>query len=69
MRPDDDVDEITVPLALLLNPELLDNLRAWMKDNRDGKSKGDHVVELGRLSRGEYKEFYQKLKGMTGLKT
>ncbi len=58
VRPDDDIEEISVPLALLLNPDLLNDLRSWVKDRRD--KKGGHVVELGKLTRNEFLDWYRK---------
>ena len=66
VRPDDDVEEVVVPLALLLNPDLIKDLRVWLKDRR-GK-KGGHVVELGKLTRSEFLKWYQEREAH-GLKT
>lgn len=58
VRPDAGVEQLQVPLSLVLNPDLLKQMRDWVQKGKD--KTGKPIKELGALSRDEFIEFYRK---------
>lgn len=57
IRPDGLVEKVLIPLSLLLEPKLKENLRAQMQKSEKTKNE----VELGRLDKDSYISLYRKL--------
>lgn len=58
MRPDASVEQLHVPLSLVINPDLLKHMRDWVQKGKDDR--GKPIKELGALSRDEFIEFYRR---------
>jgi hypothetical protein len=58
VRPDAGVEQLHVPLSLVLNPDLLKQMRDWVQKGKD--KSGKPIKELGALSRDEFIEFYRQ---------
>ena len=58
VRPDASVEQLHVPLSLVIQPELLKSMRDWVQKGKDDK--GKPIKELGALSRDAFLEFYRQ---------
>lgn len=58
MRPDAGVQQIHVPLSLVLQPDLLKELRTFVQQAKDDR--GMPIKELGALSRDQFLEWYMQ---------
>jgi len=58
VRPDSGIETLHVPLALVLQPDLLKTLRDYVQKGKDDK--GRPIKELGAMNREDFIEFYMK---------
>jgi hypothetical protein len=58
VRPDASVEQLHVPLTLILNPDLLKQMREWVQKGKD--KTGKPIKELGTLDRDAFIEFYRQ---------
>lgn len=58
VRPDASVEQLHVPLSLVLQPDLLKQMRDWVQKGKD--KAGKPIKELGALSRDDFIEFYRQ---------
>lgn len=56
-RPTLDSEEYLIPLSLLINPDLVKNLRNWVNKQKD--EQGKPLTELGMLPIDEFFKYYQ----------